>query len=75
MAEWGPIGRTSSGRVKGLAAPRVNLLSNIVKEHHEQLTTWPLRREHSVLQQPHLVNNLHRLILSIIKKGVKPTKK
>jgi hypothetical protein len=52
------IGRTSSGHVRGLAAPEVNLLSNMVYKRCEQLTTWPLRKEHSVLQQPNLVNNL-----------------
>jgi hypothetical protein len=31
VAERGPIGRTSSERVRGLAAPEVNLLGNMVK--------------------------------------------
>jgi hypothetical protein len=53
----------------------VNLLSNIVKEHCEQLTTWPLRKEHSVLQQPNLTNNLAQTNLFRHKKGKKLTKK
>jgi hypothetical protein len=68
VAERGLIGRTPSGRVRGLAARGVNLLNNMIKEHCEQLTTWPLRKEHSVLQQPNFVNNLHRPILSDIEK-------
>jgi hypothetical protein len=75
VAERGPIGRTSSGRVRGIAALGVNLLSNMVKKHCKQLTTWPLRKEHSVLQQPNLANSLGRPILSDIKRGAKPTKK
>jgi hypothetical protein len=75
VAEWGPIGRTPSGRVRGLAAPGVNLLCYMVKERCEQLTIWPLRKEHSVPQQPNLVNSLCRPIFLGIKKGTKPTKK
>jgi hypothetical protein len=50
VAERGPIERTSSGCVRGLAAPEVNLLNNMIKERCEQLTTWSLRKEHSILQ-------------------------
>jgi hypothetical protein len=58
MAEQGSIGRTFSRHVRGLAAPGVNLFSNMVKERCEQLTTWPLRKEHSVLQQLNLAKSL-----------------
>jgi hypothetical protein len=75
VAERGPIGRTSSGRIRGLATPGVNLLKNVVKERCEQLTTWPLRKEHSILQQPNVANSLRRPIFSGIKKRRKPTKK
>jgi hypothetical protein len=75
VAERGPIERTPSGRVWGLAAPEVNLLSNMAKERCEQLTTWPLKNEHSILQQHNLANNLHRLIFLCIKKRRKHTKK
>jgi hypothetical protein len=44
MAEQGPLRETYSGRVRGLDAPRVNLLSNMVYECYEQLTTRPLRK-------------------------------
>jgi hypothetical protein len=63
------------GRVRGLAAPGVNLLNNMVKERCEQLTTWPLRKEHSILQQPNLANSLRRPIFLGIKKRRKLTKK
>jgi hypothetical protein len=71
MAEWGPMGRTSLGRVSGLAAPVVNLLSNMIYELYEQLITWLLRKEHSVLQQLNLANSLRRPILLGIEKGKK----
>jgi hypothetical protein len=35
---------TSSGRVRGLAATRTNLLSSMIYERNEQLTTIPLRK-------------------------------
>jgi hypothetical protein len=70
----GPIGRTSLGRVGGLAAPGVDLLSNMVKECCEQLITWPLRKEYSVLQQPNLVNSLAQTNLFRHKKGRKQGK-
>jgi fructose-bisphosphate aldolase class 1 len=68
LAEWGAIERTSSGRVRGLAAPEVNLLSNMVKERCKQLTTWLLRKEHNIVHQYNLANSLRRLILSGIEK-------
>jgi hypothetical protein len=75
VAEWGPMGRTPSGHVKGLAALVVNLLNNMILECCEQLTTWPLRKEHNFLHQPNLANSLCRRILLGIKMGRKPTKK
>jgi hypothetical protein len=44
VAEWGARRETSSGRVRGLAAPEANLLSNMVYERYEQLTIRSLRK-------------------------------
>jgi hypothetical protein len=67
----GPVVRISSGRVRGLAAPGVNLLNNMVYECYEQLTTRPLRKGHNVLQQPNLVNILAQTNPFRHKKGAK----
>jgi hypothetical protein len=44
VTEQGPRRETSLGRVRGLAAPGVNLLSNMDLEHYKQLTVRPLRK-------------------------------
>jgi hypothetical protein len=38
------------------------------KERCEQLTTWLLRKEHSIVHQSNLANSLRRPILSDIEK-------
>jgi hypothetical protein len=74
MAERGPMERTPSRRFRGLTTSRVNLLSNIIYERYEQLTTCHLRKEHNVLQRPNLANSLTRINSFRYKKGRKPTK-